>query len=122
MTEDDIFEYTRNLIKDYAKAKLVVTSRLHCALPCLGVETPVVFVTSDSLEKGELRGAGRLTGNLELLNHARLTSKGVILVSDSLKNVPVNGKLTSAKIAPNPDEYKVYRDKLMESVREFIKK
>ena len=122
MTEDDIFEYTRNLIKDYAKAKLVVTSRLHCALPCLGIETPVVFVTSDSLEKGELRGAGRLTGNLELLNHAKLSNNGVYLVSDTLKEVSVNGKLTSVKIAPNPEDYKTYRDRLMEKVNSFIRK
>jgi len=31
-------------LERYAKAKLVVTSRLHCALPCLAFGTPVVFV------------------------------------------------------------------------------
>ena len=121
MTEDEIFDYTRNLIKAYAKAKLVITSRLHCALPCLGVETPVVFVSSESLEKGRLRGAGRLSGNLELLNYARWTENGVELVSEELKKVADNGKLTLNKIAPNPDDYKKYRDYLMERVTTFIK-
>lgn len=121
MTEDEIFEYTRNLIKDYAKAKLVVTSRLHCALPCLGVETPVIFVSSDSLEKGELRGAGRLTGNLGLLNHAKLTGKGVRLISDELVKVSSNGKITKDNIPSNPEGYKTYRDRLMEEVKKFIK-
>ena len=32
------------LIKRYAKAEMVVTSRIHCALPCLGLDTPVLFV------------------------------------------------------------------------------
>lgn len=121
MTEDEIFEYTRSLIRSYAKAKLVVTSRLHCALPCLGVETPVVFVSSDSLEEGKLRGGGRLTGNLELMNYARLYNDGVKLISKNLKNACVKGKLSSENIIQNPDEYKIYRDKLMESVSKFIK-
>jgi hypothetical protein len=32
------------LLKRYAEAKLVITSRLHCALPCLAFGTPVVFL------------------------------------------------------------------------------
>ena len=120
MTQDEIFEYTRNLIKTYAKAKLIVTSRLHCGLPCLGIETPVVFVTSDALEKGKMRGAGRLSGNLELMNYARWTANGVELVSENLKSIAINGKLTRDNIAPNPDDYKKYRDDLIIRVKEFI--
>lgn len=50
--EDAKMEYARNLVKLYAKASLVVTSRIHCALPCLGVETPVVFISSEILQGG----------------------------------------------------------------------
>ena len=32
------------LLREYAAARLVVTSRLHCALPCLAMGTPVIFV------------------------------------------------------------------------------
>lgn len=32
------------LLERYARAKLVVTSRLHCALPCLAFGTPCVFL------------------------------------------------------------------------------
>jgi len=32
------------LLDRYARAKLVLTSRLHCALPCLALGTPVVFI------------------------------------------------------------------------------
>ncbi len=31
-------------LREYARAKLVVTSRIHCALPCLAIGTPVLFV------------------------------------------------------------------------------
>lgn len=35
------------LLELYASAELVVTSRLHCALPCLALGTPVVLITPD---------------------------------------------------------------------------
>lgn len=38
------FDYAEGLVKKYAKAKLVVTSRIHSALPCLGLDTPVLYV------------------------------------------------------------------------------
>ncbi len=34
------------LLEQYARAELVVTSRLHCALPCLAFGTPVILVSS----------------------------------------------------------------------------
>lgn len=47
----------------YARARLVVTSRLHCALPCLAFGTPVVFVDA-------VKDRYRISGLLKLLNHA----------------------------------------------------
>lgn len=34
-----------SLLREYARARLVITSKIHCALPCLALGTPVVFVT-----------------------------------------------------------------------------
>jgi hypothetical protein len=34
----------RSLLNTFERAKLVVTSRLHCVLPCIALSTPVVFV------------------------------------------------------------------------------
>ncbi|MDR2193935.1 MAG: polysaccharide pyruvyl transferase family protein [Treponema sp.] len=50
-SERERFEYAESLIKKYAAALLVVTSRLHCALPCLGLETPVIFIAEDLQDK-----------------------------------------------------------------------
>jgi hypothetical protein len=33
-----------DLLKKYANAKLVITSRLHCVLPCIAFGTPVIFM------------------------------------------------------------------------------
>ena len=43
-TQEEKLEYAKTLIQGYAQAACVITSRIHCALPCLGLETPVVFV------------------------------------------------------------------------------
>ncbi len=37
------FREAEQLLKLYQNAKLVITSRLHCCLPCLAYKTPVVF-------------------------------------------------------------------------------
>ena len=43
-SEDFYFKEADILLKKYANAKLVVTSRIHCALPCTGFETPVLYI------------------------------------------------------------------------------
>jgi len=39
--------HAQNLLDEYACAAYVVTSRIHCALPCIAFGTPVRFVNSD---------------------------------------------------------------------------
>jgi len=40
----DKLKYAENLILRYSKAHLVVTSRIHVALPCIALGTPVLFM------------------------------------------------------------------------------
>ena len=37
------FNIAKKLLDKYSKAKLVITSRLHGALPCLALNTPFIF-------------------------------------------------------------------------------
>jgi len=43
---EERFKDAEDLLERYAKAKLVITSRIHCALPCLALGTPVYFVNA----------------------------------------------------------------------------
>lgn len=45
-TESDKIALAEKLLARYARAKLVVTSRIHCALPCLAMGTPVIFINT----------------------------------------------------------------------------
>lgn len=50
----NIERYTEayKLIQKYGRAKLVVTQRIHCALPCVAMGTPVIFINSAGLPGG----------------------------------------------------------------------
>lgn len=39
------FKFAYSLLHKYAEAKVIVTTRLHVALPCVGLGTPVIFLT-----------------------------------------------------------------------------
>ena len=62
------FRIAHSLLKRYANAKLVITTRIHAALPCLALETPVILVNKkyDKL---------RYNGIYTLLNTIGINSK-----------------------------------------------
>lgn len=118
-TNEQKMEYARTLITRYSNAKMVFTSRIHCALPCLGVETPVVFINSDSLKSGEKRSGGRFGGLIELFHVLMLNENNSW---EYQKNVfPLfNEKIDENFTFENPKKYKVLRDSLIEKVQNFI--
>lgn len=56
-----------DLLSRYSKAHLVITSRLHCLLPCLAFGTPVLYVQPE-LELGRLSGYEGFFNILESTN------------------------------------------------------
>src|SRR5690606_5698325 len=65
-THDQRFEHAHNLLEQLASAKVVVTSRIHIALPCLALGTPVLFVLGSKLaRKDEFE---RLDGVVKFMN------------------------------------------------------
>ncbi|ANH80630.1 hypothetical protein A8C56_06215 [Niabella ginsenosidivorans] len=110
-TETDYLKEAELLVKKYAKAKLVVTSRIHCALPCLGLETPVVY-TEDSHQSEASRC--RLDGLRQLFN---------ILSWRNGKLYPefeMNGKLSINSTPANKQNWKEIALDLTERCRAFI--
>lgn len=119
--DDEKMEYARQLIHRYAKAKYVVTSRIHCALPCLGVETPVLFVTSDSLEGfNPIRSVGRFGGLIEWFHCLRWKPEGIIMEDQELKNILKGKKINKDFIFENKKDYISYRNALDATVSAFV--
>ena len=121
-TDEIKMEYARSLIKKYASAKLVVTSRIHCGLPCLGVETPVIFVTSEALNGDTVRSSGRFGGLIDLFHVAEWTANGVQAISSELKSFVNGKKIHQDFLLDNLDNYKVLRDNLISAVEQWQKK
>lgn len=108
--DDEKFRYADELLHKYASAKFVVTSRIHCALPCLGFETPVLYVYNTEQEE---ISTCRMGGLLELFHLIRINGKSIRSTLDI-------DKITVDTNFRNKQDYKIYRDALISRCKEFI--
>ncbi len=105
------FEEAGRLIRQYARAQLVITSRIHCALPCLGVGTPVVYVEhADNDEAGRCR-----MGGIRELFHTLSWERGRIRGS----HLPGNGRIGLGNVPHNKTGWKPLAAKLAEACYRF---
>jgi hypothetical protein len=112
--EDEKFEYAKQLLRKYARAAFVVTSRVHCALPSLGMGTPVIYV--NDINQGEVSEC-RLDGILELFN---------IIDFENVKMTPrfkwEGGKIGYKTKFSNPSTYLKLKEGLMAKTKAFVEK
>lgn len=79
------------LLERYATAKLVITSRLHCALPCLAFGTPVYFLDFGYSQKYAKDRFGGLTDLVQCISDRRFPFlDGNLLSRIVRKTIPVN--------------------------------
>lgn len=97
---EDRFLKVEELLKLYQSAKLVITSRLHVALPCLALETPVLLIN-------EKKHADRFSSFLPLLHY--MSSKEFL-----------DSKCDFNTITENKKDYLVYRENLINICTKFI--
>lgn len=102
-THEERFSLAKNLLAKYSSAELVITSRIHCALPCLALGTPVILIAPyDDL---------RYKGIGELLNHVYLKERSI---TENKINRDHTGKII------NPDNYKVFAEQLKSTCLKFV--
>ena len=100
------------IVRLYASAGLVITSRIHCALPCLGLDTPVIFIedaNQDDLSKNRMQGIS------ELFNR---------FIYDNGQIIPdfeINSKLSIGTCPPNKDTWKKLASDLITRCEDFFK-
>ncbi|GGX27157.1 polysaccharide pyruvyl transferase family protein [Aquimarina muelleri] len=109
LNDEQKFEMAEALLHKYAKAKLVITSRIHCALPCLALGTPVIFVNGfDSFVD-----SCRFDGILELFNRIDIDSKTGAFTA----NFPLEGKISKNTMVKNLEKHHDLANALKEKVR-----
>ena len=119
-TNEACMEHARALVGKYAKARMVITSKIHAALPSLGLGTPVVFVRSKAIDSGGIKG--RLGGLIDFFNYQlEVTDNGIKAVTTDMANLVQDGPITHSTYLANSDAYIPYRDRLIESVQAFVK-
>lgn len=112
------FNHAKNLLKRIAEAKVVVTSRIHIALPSLALGTPVLFVLDGKLaNKEEFR---RLNGVINFMNV--LVDNEFDTSVEHLKGINFIRKTEIDWNNPpkNPILYESIRDGLIEKVKSFV--
>lgn len=103
------FGLAEKLLRQYASARFVVTSRIHCALPCLGIGTPVLYV--EDQQQSETSSC-RLNGLRELF-HVVKSDRGRL-----------SSELSGEKITPefsfnNKDDHRVFAERLTRACAAF---
>lgn len=121
-TQEELLSNAEKLVYKYAKAQYVVTSRIHCALPCTGLETPVIFVLDKMMNSKEniYNAPGRFDGLIDFFRVVNYTTDNKLVTSDS-----VLGKVDKFSVATkfrNKENWMPYRDKLVEQCCAFITK
>lgn len=109
--DQEKFQYADSLLRRYSEAKYVVTSRIHCALPCLAMNVPVLYVDNQNL--GIVHNC-RLQGLRELFK--RITIKGDTIECD------VNPKMDVHTQFENKKDYLHIAEKISETCRRFAQK
>lgn len=120
-TNESLMQKAKGLILKYSEASLVITSRIHCGLPCLALETPVIFINSDTLANDSYRPAGRFEGISDLFNSLTYTSNGLKAQGDYLRDILAQGKISRKTIINNPLKYVSLRDRINEIVSNWLK-
>lgn len=106
---NDRFNIVEKQLEIYSKARCVITSRLHVALPCLTQNTPVLLVIPHTDKIGVNDITTRIQDYFLMLNHC-------------YEEDFISGKYECAKsiVSPNPDIYIKYRKAIIESCKQFV--
>jgi len=109
VTDDEKFGLAESYLREYADARLVITSRIHCALPCLAMGVPVIYINAfDPLDN-------RLAGILELFNRVDLGPDGKI--SD---NFGLPGLIDGEYVPENPSRHVSMAADLQRACKAFV--
>lgn len=113
-SEEEKFNHAKKLIEKYAEAKLVVTSRIHCALPCLGLETSVIYIENTNQKETSYC---RLDGLRDMLNIISYDKKGTmkVLFTEQKKKIGNNYNFK------NKTSYVGFKDQMKYKCYDFVK-
>lgn len=98
---------------------MVITSRIHCALPSIGCNTPVLFIMSEELKsKVKTKVGGRLGGIETFFNTIIYKNEKLHLSIDNNFHINSN-KISSSLVFSNKSTYRDYANNLIKKCKTF---
>ena len=96
------FKLAKSLLNKYARAKLVITTRIHAALPSLALHTPVILINK-KYDK-------RFPGLYDLLNTIGINIE---------KKFEIKVNVDNQGLVYNSNDYLKYANKLKDILKNF---
>ncbi|MBD3637743.1 MAG: polysaccharide pyruvyl transferase family protein [Crocinitomicaceae bacterium] len=117
------------IIEAYSKAKLVFTSRIHVALPCLALGTPVIFINAGYNSKNLSNRFEGLVGNMRTLSDDDFTYSRKNLVNLFARTIGLHKLSDKPKVLDidwnnppdNPIDISPIADGIRTKVKNFVK-
>ena len=120
LSNEEKYKIADDTLRKYATAKIVVTSRIHCALPCLAMGTPVLFIFNGLEDE-----AGHLSRFKGTVNHLNILSTKPKSEIDALFDADMNvfspDEIDWDNPPKNPSSYMELANALKKKVYDFIK-
>ena len=103
LTHIERFQYAKKLLNKYSRAKLIITTRIHGALPCLALNTSVILINKNYDHK-------RFPGLYELLNTIGINKN---------KKFEIRVNIDDKGLVYNSKNFLEYSNKLKAQLRKF---
>ena len=103
------FKLAKKLLKKYSKARLVITKKLHSALPCVGMEVPVILFNIKKIN--DRRFSGIANTFMNFMGYYPNSKKFKIEILRDKKGYIIND-----------EQYKYYVKKMDKEIKKFKKK
>lgn len=117
LSNNEKFELADEMLKEYANAKLVITSRLHVSFPCIAMGTKNIFVypSTKTEDKSVVRYSGRLKGLEDTVVSLEMKNCTIVNNNDNLPEI-----ITIENAPECKNGYKYYDNLLTKKVTEFV--
>ena len=102
------FEIAKQYLKEYSQGRLIITSRLHCALPCVGMDIPVILIVPH--KNNDNRFSGIANTFLNFMGYYPKNNRFI-------KEILINDK----GFIINDQGYKYYVNKMEKIIKNFYK-
>lgn len=106
MSYEERFAYVENILKTYQSSKMVITTRLHCARPCLALGVPVLLVYDGT----DIDISNRLSKYTKMVNYV------------SKEEFQKNYDNLIKNIKDNPNEFTKYKKTILNTIKDFLNK